>query len=69
LRQVCLIGLRKAGATLAAENGATERQLMAMFGWRTSAMAQHYTRPAERKRLAQAAMHLIDLDRPGLPPR
>ncbi len=28
-------GLRKAGAALAAENGATERQLMAIFGWTT----------------------------------
>jgi len=26
-------GLRKAGATIAAENGATDQQLMAMFGW------------------------------------
>jgi len=26
-------GGRKAGGTLAAENGATERQLMAIFGW------------------------------------
>ncbi len=58
-------GLRKAGATLAAENGATERQLMAMFGWRTSKMAEHYTRRAEQKRLAGGAMHLIDLDRLG----
>lgn len=59
-------GLRKAGATLAAENGATERQLMAMFGWRTSKMAEHYTRKAEQKRLAGGAMHLIDLDRTGM---
>jgi integrase len=28
-------GLRKAGAAIAAENGATERQLMAIFGWST----------------------------------
>jgi hypothetical protein len=28
-------GLRKAGATLAANNGATSRQLMAIFGWDT----------------------------------
>nr|WP_280526045.1 tyrosine-type recombinase/integrase [Methylobacterium soli] len=56
-------GLRKAGATLAAENGATERQLMAMFGWRTSKMAELYTRKAEQKRLAGGAMHLIDFER------
>lgn len=56
-------GLRKAGATLAAENGATTTQLMAMFGWRTAKMAEHYTRKAEQKRLAGGAMHLIDLER------
>jgi hypothetical protein len=28
-------GLRKAGATRAAENGATVNQLMALFGWKT----------------------------------
>ena len=28
-------GLRKAGATIAANNGATSRQLMSMFGWET----------------------------------
>lgn len=60
-------GLRKAGATLAAHNGATERQLMAMFGWRTSAMAQLYTRAAEQKRLALAAMHLINFDQKEVP--
>ena len=60
-------GLRKAGATLAAENGATAKQLMAMFGWRTSAMAELYTRKAEQKRLALAAMHLIDFDRADVP--
>ena len=58
-------GLRKAGATLAAENGATTNQLMAMFGWRTSKMAELYTRKAEQKRLAGGAMHLIDFDRNG----
>ena len=60
-------GVRKAGATLAAENGATTKQLMAMFGWRSEAMAELYTRQAEQKRLALAAMHLIDFDRPDVP--
>ncbi len=62
-------GLRKASATLAAENGATERQLMAMFGWRTSKMAEHYTRRAEQKRLAGGAMHLINFERETDPTR
>lgn len=52
-------GLRKAGATRAAEHGATERQLMAIYGWRTGKMAQHYTRAADRKRLAHDAAQLL----------
>lgn len=52
-------GLRKAGATIAAENGATERQLMAIFGWVDPKMASLYTRRAERKRMAGGAMALI----------
>jgi integrase len=52
-------GLRKAGATRAAERGATERQLMAIFGWSTGKMAQHYTRAADRKRLARDAAQLL----------
>ena len=39
-------GLRKAGAALAAENGATERQLMAIFGWTTMKEASRYSRAA-----------------------
>ena len=49
-------GLRKAGAATAAENGATTQQLMAIFGWLSLAEAERYTRAAERKRLAAAAM-------------
>jgi len=55
-------GLRKAGATLAAENGATEHQLMAIFGWSSARMAELYTRKARQKRLAGAAMHLISTE-------
>ena len=52
-------GLRKAGATRAAENGASERQLMALYGWTTGKMAQHYTRAADRARLARDAARLL----------
>lgn len=45
-------GLRKAGATLAAENGATAHMLMSMFGWTKLAQAEVYTRKAERRRLS-----------------
>jgi integrase len=52
-------GLRKAGATRAAENGATVNQLMALFGWKTEKMALLYTRKADRKRLAAQAAPLL----------
>jgi integrase len=53
-------GLRKAGATIAANNGATSRQLMAIFGWDTLKEAERYTRGADQKRLAETAMHLLE---------
>jgi integrase len=53
-------GLRKAGATIAANNGATAHQLMAIFGWDTLKMAEQYTRAADQQRLAKAAMHMLD---------
>ncbi len=49
-------GLRKAGATIAAENGATDRELMAIFGWKNAEMATLYTAQAEQKKLATAGM-------------
>ena len=39
-------GLRKAGATIAANNGATEHQLMAIFGWQSPKQAARYTEAA-----------------------
>lgn len=48
-------GLRKLGATRAAENGATVAQLEAIFGWRGGKMAALYTREADRRRLAKEA--------------
>jgi integrase len=59
LRHCSAHGLRKAGATIAAENGATTHQLMAIFGWTTAKQAEHYTKKASRKRLAGEAMHLL----------
>ena len=38
-------GLRKIAATCAAENGATEFELMAIFGWTDATMASHYAEP------------------------
>lgn len=58
-------GLRKAGATIAAENGATEHQLMAIYGWESPKQAALYTRKVNRHRLAAQAMHLFV---PNVPP-
>ena len=52
-------GCRKAGAKLAAENGATAHQLMALFGWETLRQAEVYTRSANRALLAEQAMHML----------
>ncbi len=60
LRHCTAHGLRKAGATIAANNGATAHQLMAIFGWDTLKMAEAYTRAADQERLAEAAMHMLE---------
>jgi integrase len=49
-------GVRKIGATRAAENGATVSELEAIFGWTGGRMASHYTRAADRGRLARGAI-------------
>lgn len=56
-------GLRKAGASIAAENGATSDQLKAIFGWTTSQQADLYTRAARRKVLAKDGAKLLIPDR------
>lgn len=59
LRHCSAHGLRKAGATLVAENGATSQQLMAIFGWLSLAEAERYTRGASKRKLAADAMPLL----------
>lgn len=54
-------GLRKADATIAAENGASDRQLMSICGWRTTKQANVYTKKASDKKLATDATPLISL--------
>ena len=49
-------GVRKIGATRAANNGATVAELEAIFGWQGGGMAALYTRAADRARLAKGAM-------------
>jgi integrase len=61
-------GVRKIAATRAANNGATVAQLEAIFGWSGGTMASHYTRSADRQRLALEAMHkLANDDRTSIP--
>ncbi|WP_342352982.1 hypothetical protein [Rhizobium sullae] len=48
------LGLRKASATILAGAGATEHQLMAIFGWSDSKMALHYTKAAQSKGIIDA---------------
>jgi integrase len=58
-------GVRKIAATIAAENGATESELDAIFGWTGGRMASHYTKTANRARLAkQAAEKLKSIPSP-----
>jgi integrase len=49
-------GLRKAGAAIAAENGASEHEIMAVFGWATPKQAAHYTKAARQKPMAASGM-------------
>lgn len=53
-------GLRKAGATIAANMGATERMLMAMYDWSSASQATKYTEKADKKKLGAAATQLIN---------
>jgi integrase len=47
-----LHGLRKAGATIAADAGASAHQLMSMYGWQRLSEAERYTTQANRQRMA-----------------
>lgn len=52
-------GVRRIGATRAAEASATVAELEALFGWTGGTMASHYTRTADPKRLAASASEKI----------
>lgn len=58
-------GLRKAGATIAAERGATPHQLMSIFGWKTLEQAELYTKAVRQQLMAGGSMHLIGFDQTG----
>lgn len=55
-------GLRKIAAASAANRGATTEQLKAIFSWTDDAMPSLYTRSADRRRMAIAAMHKLGND-------
>jgi integrase len=60
-------GVRKIAATRAADNGATEAQLMAIFGWTDPKMAAHYTRTANRRRRAAEAIGKLNAAGTSIP--
>jgi integrase len=56
-------GLRKAGASIAAERGATDAELEAIFGWGEGSKEPGlYRRAAQRRKLSARATQLISLD-------
>jgi integrase len=61
-------GLRKIGAVRAAEAGASEHELMAMFGWEDADMARIYTRKAAQKKLAASGAAKVSHSRIIVPP-
>lgn len=65
LPQCTAHGLRKAGATILAEHGATAHQLMAIFGWSTITQATTYTAAADQEKLAGALSILSHPDDDG----
>ena len=62
-------GVRKAAATFAAEAGATENELMAMFGWSSPKQAAAYTRKVNRPRLASQGFAKLSLEQNKLAKR
>jgi integrase len=64
LKHCSIHGLRKAGATIAADNGATDRQLMAIYNWTKADMATIYTQQRDNKKLAIDGMKFLHIERP-----
>lgn len=63
LKHCTLHGLRKAGATIAANNGASDSQLMAIYGWAKADMATLYTEQRDREKLAEDGMTFLHFER------
>ena len=60
LRGVVWHGLRGTATGWLAEAGCTEAEIQAITGHKSSAMAQHYRRGADQKRLAKAAVEKLE---------
>lgn len=52
-------GVRKIAAQTSAENGATEKEMMDIFGWTKADLAAYYARKANQKKIAANAMHKL----------
>jgi integrase len=59
LAHCSLHGLRKALATIAADEGATQQQIKALGQWSSDAQAATYTAGADQKRLADEAIRRV----------
>jgi len=60
LEGISFHGLRKTAAAILAEEGCSEREIMAFTGHRSTAMVSHYTRQADQKRRATSAVKRLD---------
>jgi integrase len=60
LKECTAHGLRKVGATICADAGASDRQLMALFDWTSERQATIYTASADKKKLAGEAARMIE---------
>ena len=65
LKGLTFHGLRKTAARCLAELGCSEKQIAAITGHKTSAMVSFYTREADQKRLATAAIEIWEKAEPG----
>ncbi|PQZ29429.1 hypothetical protein CQZ93_04005 [Ochrobactrum vermis] len=58
-------GLRKLLAQIVAESGGSNAELKALFGWTTDAMAAHYIKNANAKKLAQSGAKKLKKNMPS----
>jgi integrase len=58
-------GLRKANQRLLAEQGATDKEMQAMSGHTTAKQTSRYTKAADQKRLARAAITKLRVPNAG----